>query len=292
MLWFLLIISAIFFFSWTNILDKILVDKYAKNPILSIAACNILTAPLLLILIVLWPPAMLDNGSLLVLFIATLLSMLGGALYYKIMQKSEASRVIVVLQTAPVFIMILAITFLGERPDAIKVLGVLSIVTASILVSKKSGLSFDRWSLVAAVSSFIFAVYFITLKSVLQSYDAWSVFIWNIIIAVSAITAFSPLYIKKLRENIREKPKIVIVAVASQICFFCGHILRLNALRMTEAALIGAIGGIQPIIVFGLSYALSRLSPTFFKEDFSKDSFKLKALGAFLAALGVALIAI
>ncbi|MCX8190086.1 MAG: EamA family transporter [Candidatus Diapherotrites archaeon] len=292
MLWLLLIISAIFFFSFANIFDKILVDRYTKNPLLSIAACNILMAPILAILTIIWPPAMLDGESFLALSIATLLGMVGGALYYKIMQKSEASRIIVVLQTAPVFIMILAIIFLGERPSAVKVLGVISIVTASLLVSKKSGLKFDRWSIAATASSFIFAIYFITLKSVLQKYDAWSVFLWNMIIAVLAITAFSPIYLKKLFENFREKPKLIKIAFASQVCFLFGHILRLNSLHMAEAALIGAVGGIQPIIVFSLSYALSSLLPNFFKEDFSKESLKLKALGALLAAVGVALIAL
>ncbi|MEM4662965.1 MAG: EamA family transporter, partial [Candidatus Diapherotrites archaeon] len=186
MLWLLLIIGAVFLFSFSNIFDKLLVEKYVKNPLLSVVACNVFFAPVLFLALVLWPPALLDHQSFLLLSLSTFLSLLGGLIYYKIVKSIEISRVIIVLQSAPVFILLLAVLILGERPSFINVFGVFSIVLASILVSKNSkgdGLRSNFWLIAAMCGSFMFAVYFSSLKFLLLKYDAWSIFLWNLLIA-------------------------------------------------------------------------------------------------------------
>ncbi|MEM4663050.1 MAG: hypothetical protein QXM75_03440, partial [Candidatus Diapherotrites archaeon] len=115
---------------------------------------------------------------------------------------------------------------------------------------------------------------------------------WNLLIALGFIVAASPLYFDEFFENLRNNPRLIKIAFLSQIFFFFGHVMRLNALRISEAALVGAIGGLQPLFVFGISYALSVFRPQALKESFEKRALVLKAAGAVLAAIGVTLVAL
>jgi len=60
---------------------------------------------------------------------------LAAALYYRAMQLSSVSTAVVLMYTAPVFIMIYSVAFLGEKLSLLKVLAVVAMLCGCSLVS-------------------------------------------------------------------------------------------------------------------------------------------------------------
>ncbi len=88
------------------------------------------------------------------------------AFYYIAMAKSSASTAVIILYTAPVFVMMYSVAFLGERINTIKVLSVITVIVGCALVSGVVGgmdlrLVGIAWSFAA---SFAYSAYTILTK--------------------------------------------------------------------------------------------------------------------------------
>ena len=289
MLWFLLAFVATIIASITNISDKVLVSKYLKNPFLGTIVCNIAGIPILSAAFLLKPPEILSMEEFVRVFIAVLFGIAGTLLYFKAMQKAEASRVLVTLQAFPVFVLVFAIIFLGETPSYVQIAGIVLVVIATMLVSAGK-LDKNRWALATLLCSFLWAINAVTIKHILASVDYWSLFLWSSAMILAIYVLALPLYFKELKSSLLAKPRLLTFAFLSQGSFFTSYVLRLLAFSIGYVSLVSVVGALQPFIVLAFAFVVSRFAPFLFKETFDVKSAITKIASVVLAVFGTLLL--
>ena len=289
MLWFLLALIAAMLYSVVNISDKVLVSKYIKNPFLGIIVCDITMIPVVGIAFLVRPPEILKISEFLMVLATTLFGIAGVLLYFKALQKTEASRIVVALQSLPLFVLVLAVVFLGERLSYTQIFGIISIVVAATLVSEGK-LGKNRWVLAAFLCSLLWAMEAIVTKYLLGSVDYWSLFLWSSLMALSIYSIASPLYFKELKSAIVTKPKLLAFGFLSASSYFVAYVLELMALTMGHVSLVSAVGALQPFIVLAFAFLVSRFVPFLFEERFDVKSAITKTVSVILAVFGTLLL--
>lgn len=122
--WQLLTILAVFIFTVTTIIDKFLLTKWIKNPIippLFFGPLGLLTS---FIIYLFYGFSYLGGMNIVLALIAGVIYMFGEFLYYKAVKLEEISRVIPLVYLSPLFVLILAAIFLGEIFTPLKYLGI------------------------------------------------------------------------------------------------------------------------------------------------------------------------
>jgi DME family drug/metabolite transporter len=289
MLWFLLALAATVLYSVVNISDKVLVNRYLKNPLLGTIVCDITMIPVVGIAFLVSPPKILKIDEFLMVLTATLFGIAGVLLYFKAMRKAEASRLVVALQSLPLFVLVLAVIFLGETLSYAQIFGIISIVVAAILASDGK-LGKNKWVLAAFLCSLLWAMEAIVTKYLLGSVDYWSLFLWSSLMALSIYAIALPLYFKELRRTIVAKPKLLAFGFLSAGSYFVAYILELMALSIRYVSLVSAVSALQPFIVLVLAAMVSKFAPSLFREAIDRKSVTIKVVGALLASFGVILL--
>lgn len=289
MLWFLLALIATVFYSVVNISDKVLVSKYIKNPLLGVIVCDITMIPVIGIAFLVSPPKILKMNEFLMVLAATLFGIAGVLLYFKALQRTEASRIVVALQSLPLFVLVLAVIFLGEILSYAQIFGIISIVVAATLVSEGK-ISKNKWIFAAFLCSLLWVMEAIVIKYLLGSVDYWSLFLWSSLMALSIYAIALPLYFKELKSTIIAKPKLLAFGFLSAGSYFIAYILELMALTVGYVSLVSAIGALQPFIVLAFAFVVSRFAPFLFKESFDIKSTIIKMGSVILAVFGTLLL--
>ena len=289
MFWFLLALVATVLYSVVNISDKVLVSKYLKNPFLGTIVCDITIIPIVGIAFLVRPPEILKISEFLMVLAATLFGIAGVLLYFKAMQKTEASRLVVALQSLPLFVLVLAVVFLGERLSYTQIFGIISIVVAATIVSE-GRLGKNKWVLAAFLCSLLWAMEAIVTKYLLGSVDYWSLFLWSSLMALSIYAIALPLYFKELKSTIIAKPKLLVFGFLSAGSYFLAYVLELMALTIGYVSLVSAVGALQPFIVLAFAFVVSRFAPFLFKETFDVKSVITKIASVILAIFGTLLV--
>lgn len=79
---------------------------------------------------------------------------LTGSFYYAAIQASSVSTAVVLMYTAPIFVMIYSVAFLGEKLNKLKVISVICMIVGCGLVSGIiGGLKFSVWGIVLGFAS-------------------------------------------------------------------------------------------------------------------------------------------
>jgi drug/metabolite transporter (DMT)-like permease len=278
----------------SNIGDKVLVTNYTKNPLIAMAIASLIGA------LALAPFALIfgfsiPEPSLLALYCFTVfLWMLGVILYYRAMQEAEASRVSVAYNSLPIFTLALAILFLGETVSLLQFAGVVCLMLGAILVSlKKAGnIRVGKWALAIPISAVLLATDTVVSKYVLAGSDWWSLTVLrSFIFSVFLILAL-PFYYKKLFAAIKEKPRVLAVALSSESFYLTGRAAFMLSLSLGTASLVGAVTAIQPFFVLLFAVFLTKVFPSFLKEEIDKEHLTLKIAAVALAVAGAAMVSI
>ncbi len=90
--------------------------------------------------------------------------------YYSAMQMTSTSTAVVLMYTAPIYVMLFSVLFLGEKFSKAKLVALIMMLIGCCLVSGiVTGLRFDIWGiLVGILTSFIYAAYNILTKVSMQ----------------------------------------------------------------------------------------------------------------------------
>ncbi len=128
---------AAFFWSFANVVDRVVLNDFIKNPVVVTFLTGIFGALFGLILPLF---GYVSIPSTKVLSLSILLGIVYIApiyLYMKSMTLEEVSRVVPVFSTAPVFVVIMGAIFLNEIFTLSKYAGIFLAITGSIIVSSK-----------------------------------------------------------------------------------------------------------------------------------------------------------
>lgn len=293
MSWFALILISTNLFSFSNLFDKFFCSKKFKS-IYTLAIFSSLFQLIFLLglsFFISWPRTF-DQAFALAL-ISGLPFFLMWLLIWKALTTGEASRISAVLQTAAIFNAFLAVIFLGEELTAPKWLAIFLIVIGAALCSRENKGKHRQnrayfFILLAALSS---AVGTVISKVVLLTIEPLTVYALSF---YATLPLYLLLLIKKdvwreVKEKVKEKQLLLMISLRTLILFgaICFFYL---ALKSGPASLVIAVNGVNPLLVFLYSTAISFFWPQLIKEEIGSRALLQKGLAVVLIVSGVMII--
>ena len=292
--WIILALIAPVCFAVNNFIDHFLIEKKINNAaVLTVFASVLgLGAGILILALVGFP--VLPWGQ-------TVLLLLSGALigiaifpYYLAIAIDDPSRVVPFFQTIPVFVVAGGYVFLREPTSASQLAGIGAITLGAFLLSVKKfnfGLFRLRRSLwLMLLSSLCIAASILLFRLVVVNQKFWPSLGYDIV--GEGLGGLSLLLFARYRLQSRQELKKVsfnlgLIFGANQAIYLAGRALAYKAVALAPAALVAAVGGIQPFYVLVMGTALSVWFPSVIKEDIRRSTIALKVLAICLIFIGV-----
>lgn len=292
-MWAILSISAALLWSVVNIIDKYVLSKWIREPLVVIIIISFI--------------GLIASGGVYFIYefqpisyFNILLALLAGVfhffcyiLYFKALKIEEVSRVVPLFYLSPLFILFLAAIFLGEVFTPSKYLGILLLVIGAILISLKnlSKISFGRAFYLMVLSAFTLAINSVLVKYLLGFTDYWTIFAYERIGAAIGSIPIIYLYLPRLIDIIREHGKRVIAILSvAEFLNLLALLLITIATSIGFVTLVNALSSIQPFFVLVLAVILSTFYPFFLKEEIGKSVILLKLSAILLMFIGAVLI--
>ncbi|MBW2992078.1 EamA family transporter [Candidatus Woesearchaeota archaeon] len=290
--WILFSILAAFIWAVVNIIDKYVLEKWVRKPIVPVIILGFfgLIAGFFVLLFKGFPLLSPLNTAL--AFIAGIIYFSAIVLYFKAAKIEEISRVAPLFYVEALFILLLATLFLGELFTPMKYLGIVFLVSGAILISiRKFKLSFGKAFWMMMLAAFILGIYHVITKYLLNFSDFWTVF------SYVRIGTFLPLIIvlypniKHMKDTMKEHG-----AKAYWVMILAEGLNLLAVLFITIATAIGfvslvkALSSVQPFFVLLIVLVLSIFYPKILKEEIGRKTVFLKFIAIFLMFIGVMLI--
>jgi len=294
--WLIFSIIASIFWGLGVVIDKYLLTKHMQDPFSYQLLYMITEVPILLLL--LFTPISSDFPWFALGIVGGLGTYLGLMLYFKAMAIEEASRVISLIYTSPIFVLILASVFLQETLSLPMYFGVVFLVLGAISISYRkvkgrSSIISPALGLLLA-SSVVWAGYEVLTKYVLGFIEYPSYLFWNFI--GTLITGFVLFCFPKIRCNFlndikRVDRNILFWRILNTSMSLIAIIFYYIAISRGLVSLVAAISSLEPFFVFIFTLLLSLFVPRILKEDIGKGAITTKALAIILIIVGTGLIA-
>jgi len=293
--WLIFSIIASVFWSLGVVVDKYLLTKHIQNPFSYQLLYMITEVPILLLL--LFTPISSDFPWFALGIAGGLGTYLGLMLYFKAMAIEEASRVISLIYTSPIFVLILASVLLEETLSLPMYFGVVFLVFGAISISYRkvkghNSIISPALGLLLA-SSVVWAGYEVLTKYVLGHMEYPSYLFWNFI--GTLITGVVLFCFPKIRRNFLDDIKrvdrnILFWRILNTSMGLIAMIFYYIAISHGLVSLVAAISSLEPFFVFIFTLLLSLFVPRILKEDIGKKAIITKAIAIILIIVGTGLI--
>ena len=295
MSWIYFIILAAFIWGISVIIDKYLIEKRVKNPLILtifVRTASLIPLPFVLPFISFSLPGPV---FMFFAFLAGLLAAVGVIIYYKSIHIEDVSIVIPLFQFIPVFVLFLSFFLLNEVLGFFDYVGFAVMVLGGLIISTKQLsriFSIERVFWMVVLASVFYAISEVTLKHTFTNVDYWNAFIvfWlfynGVILSLLAsgkIREQAKSCIKKL--GFRDKIIIFFVSIMS----FIAHVFGKFALNLGPVTLVEAAMNMELVFIFLLAMVFTIFFPHIIKERFDRKTTVQKALGTVLIITGVLL---
>jgi len=276
-----------------NILDKYVLDKYAKNPIVPILLLGIFNLlPCGVILAVRGIPQLSPHNTLLIVAGGVAIFYMA-YFYFKAAALEEISRIVPLLFLSPMFTAGLAFVFLGETFTYIKYLGVAAVILGALLVSSRFPLqvrvSRPLWLMLLSALSISF--HYVLVKYLLGHADYWSVFALTRLVMSAATIPLFFRHFTDLKSTLKVHGWSVLGVMALDQYIALGAILLLFvAASGGPISLVMALASIQPFFVLLFTILLSLFWPQMMREEVARSTILQKVAAIALMFVGILLI--
>lgn len=280
-------------FGVTNYVDKFLLEKDNISPIVITVFGGIFAfvAGLIILLVTGFYP--IDLKTLIIILASGYLTSIYLLPYYKALSLDDASTIIPLLQTYPVFVLILSYLMLGENLTIKGYIGSSLIIVASFALSLeklKFGIfKFRKSFFFIILSSFLFA-----LAQVLYKFGVTEVPFWNTLpyegfgIALGALSVlFYKNNINKIKKETSKLSKRAYSLMGlNEAIYILARYTGYFAISLISVGLVSVLAGFQSL--FGLIYGiiLSIKFPYILREVITKKTLGLKITSIILIIIG------
>lgn len=291
--WIYFVLIAQLIWAFTTLIDKIVISKgYIKNPLVYIVLNGLMNVFLIFLLpFVGFEP--LKSADLLIALFSGITWAAAVTVYYKAVQYDEISKISMLNQLAPIFVLLLAFLFLGEVLAKNHFIGFLLLIGAGVIVSYKKvensfKLSKAFWYML--LSALIGAVSLVAAKHIFTVTSFWNAFLW---LRLSSFTALLVLLIPQVRNEFAEtfmkmKNKVKWLLGFKMVVDFTAFTFAGYALMNGPASLVSALSSsIQPIFVFAIASFTSIYLPNIVKEEISKKTIFTKLAAIIFMITGI-----
>jgi uncharacterized membrane protein len=284
------------FYSFSNFLDKFLIEKRIKEPIAITAIASIVSGILGLFIGIVTGFTYIGLSQTCLILFAGLLLTFYLIPYFAAMQIEDASTVVPLFQFIPVITLILSTIILKETLTFKQIIGLILVVVAGVSLAsdKLEGKIFkprkSLWFMLLA--SLMYGFIGILFRFVVRESNFWTTLSYEYI--GSSIGGFLLLLIPKVRKYI--------IADFKQIKTSTGLISLNNgfsiiaqmsesyAYSLAAVPLVDLIGSVQPFITLIEGIFLTRKFPHLIQEDISHNVLKRKSISILLIFSGMYLV--
>ncbi|MBS1266965.1 MAG: hypothetical protein MAG795_00935 [Candidatus Woesearchaeota archaeon] len=284
-------LTGVFIFSFVNILDKLLLEKYLKNYTLVLFKSIIWLVILCLIPFINFTIPTLNQ--LILIFAASFFGLIAFVPYTKAFEIEEASRLIPLLPLQSLFVLLLSAILINERLTLIQYTAFVLMLFGGVLLSIKKTkhvlkLSNGFWLMITAV--FFWGLNLVIMKHIYNVAHYWSSFIIGVFI--SSVIGILFLLKKPIRKDFRKVLKTTskqakIMIISNGLLHIIALTFTMYALKQGIASLVSVLSSFQGLFVFILAIILSKFFPKVLKEDISKQVVLNKILAIILLLIGV-----
>lgn len=291
--WVEFVLVAVVIWAICNIMLKYITGRFIRNVVVLAMGMGFVLGIISLLII---PFTGLYFPSFLVL-IAALVS---GILYVialipflKSLIFEELSRVVPLWQFIPIFVLILAFVFLGERLTVNSYIAFAFLVAGGFFISVKRVKGLFRLSkafFLMLLSSFLFAIYIVLIKYVFSNTSYWNGFIW--IRFGSLLVAVVLLFFAKPRRDFVRVWKnlskgIKSIFITEETLNFAGLIFLNYAVAIASVSMVYALERLQPFVLLVFTLILSRWFPKILKEEVNVKVIVTKFVAILLMFAGI-----
>ena len=293
MLWVILSISAALCWAVVNVVDKYVLTKWVRKPIVPVMTLGIVGLAASLLVYLFHGFSELSYINIFLTLVAGVLYILTAVFYFKAVKIEEISRVVPLFYLGPIFVLLLAALFLGEIFTPIKYLGIFLLVIGALLISSKNflKLSFGKsfWFMILAVISGSIGV--ILTKYLLNFADFWTIFSYTRIGAIFPLIPIFYFGFPELVSTVKEHGKKVIAVMSlNHTLNFVAVLLITIAISIGYVTLISGLSSIQPFFILLFVVILSTFYPKILKEEITRQTMALKLLAIIIMFIGAVLI--
>jgi len=292
-MWVIFSILAALCWAIVNIVDKYILTKWVRQPIILVIILAIIGLIASIIVYFIYGFSYLSYFNIILAFIAGIFYILMAIFYFRAVKIEEVSRVIPLFFLSPLFILIFAGIFLGEVFILSQYLGIILLMVGAILISSK-GLS--RISLGKAFWWMMLSVIAISINALLTKYllnfaDYWTIFAWTRIGAAIGIIPITYIYLPELINTVKQYGKKVVAVISANETLNLFGILSVTiAVSIGYVTLVNALSSVQPFFLLLFAVILSIFYPSILKEEIGKSVIFQKLLAIILMFIGAILI--
>lgn len=300
--WFTIAIIAPFLFAMINHVDKYLLSKFShEGGVGSIAIFSSLFSFFALPVIYLFniPVFGIQLQNAVILIIGGLISGLAVLLYLLALDEGEATNVVPLLQTIPIFGFILGLVFLNEKLSIQHIFAALLIVFgATILTIEKDesgSFTFKKKIMILMLtSSFLYATYDTIFKYIALNETFWVSTFWQ----TTGYFLFGLLLFlinKRFRNEFkrlisRKSGTLFSLNIFIELANLGGNLATGFASLLAPIALVMTVSGYQPVFVFVMGVIMAIFFPHISNEDIQKHALLRKVFSIAIILTGTYLI--
>jgi drug/metabolite transporter (DMT)-like permease len=295
--WFFIALISPFLYAVANHTDKYLLSKYIDDKeVGSLIIFSALFGVFALPIIILINPAVLEISlpQVSILITIGILVVFSILFYLYALQEDEASFVVPLYQTIPIFGFILAYFILGETLTKTQICASLIILLGALILSfditgKK--IKFKKKVVFLMIgASFFYAISDVLFKFVAIDKGFWISTFWSLvgkiligIVFFIFISSYRRHFIKLL---LNSKSKILGLNSVNETITIVADSTSQYASLLAPVALVLMVNSFQPLFVFLLGLILTWLFPKISHENLSKPIVIQKFLGIIVVILG------
>jgi drug/metabolite transporter (DMT)-like permease len=303
MLWAILVLTATLLWSFVNVVDKVAVGKYVKDPM----AYLILIGFVAVLPSVLVPSLLgLQNVPLTMVvfsFVSGILYASYTSLFFRSLSICDAPVVANLLLLVPACTTIVGIFLFGEQIEIVAFLGIFCVLGGALLSSteqEKKGQSTRTRSISKALIFMTISALLTTVDYSLQKYILFEVepktlFFWNqlgVFATALALFVFAKSLRNKFSEAITTIPKRILgLAAFGEIVSFSASFLLIFAYSIATLSLSTVLLSTQPIIVLCLVVLVNGIiGRKVIPDTTSRKNILLRTIAIFITFTGIILI--
>lgn len=301
--WILFALVSPILLTLVNHLDKYLIEKYFNDGgVGALMIFSSLAGILVLPLAFVFSSENIFGITLnftIILIIIGILSALAVFAYLFALKDEEATVVVPFYQTIPIFSGILGYFFLGEIITLPQIVGMLIILSGSVILSlefdDENNFKFKTKTVVLMlISSFIFAVNAVIFKKIALESSFWTSIFWeNMGLVITGLFIF--VFFRNHRKQFlwvfkKNKGKIMTFNIINEVLVLTGNISLQYALILAPVALVLLVDSYQPIFVLIWTIVFYFLFPKIFREKVEKKHIVKNATSILIICLGTTIL--
>ncbi len=291
--WLLAAIVSLALYAVTNVIDKILRERFVKTSIglASMFVIKNLWLIILLPFIQILPLTPTDAALIALLGVLWVIVIYSFVIALSI---EEVSRVVPVFNIYPIFVLLLSSIILKEALPNTYYLSFFLLFIGGIIVSTHfndlGNIKISKAFLIMLVSCISFALYIVILKHLLLKHNFWSMYVLTGI--AGALAAGCTLVLNKPRKEAISGIKSLkgtgtYFFIATSIIGYLAFALYQYSILNGPISIVAALDGFQSLFLFTYVIILSLFFPAFFREELTKSALITKGLALSSMAAGI-----